>query len=321
MNTAFRNFYKICSMTVVLALVAGIAVIPVQAAANGIYLAQAQTHYANPVTGQIEDSGGTDSYALGQSMTQNVVYSQALVEVDPEGNTYVTVRLQMMDNIENPRFQTAGGSGAFSAVSAQLMQEDSAVHTADYRMNIPDENAIIRCSLYVTPMGRDVIFFITLSGLTAGSGDFVTSVAITAPASDAVAVQPAAETGENTQPENAAGQIQDAGADQSNDSKAAEQGEQQENDMASDEQNEPQQLEPVTENQDTTEAAEKKVKGIETFDEAGTEKSTEVPSELKQTRKKSSSPIIYIVVGIVLVAMAGGAVACIFIKRKKGDPQ
>lgn len=91
--------------------------------------------------------------------------------------------------------------------------------------------------------------------------------------------------------------------------------------MASDEQNEPQQLEPVTENQDTTEAAEKKVKGIETFDEAGTEKSTEVPSELKQTRKKSSSPIIYIVVGIVLVAMAGGAVACIFIKRKKGDPQ
>ncbi len=168
------NFFKtLCGMVVMLALVAGITAIPAYAASNGIYTATATPHYRNPLTGKIEDSGGEDSEVLGQSMTESATYTKALVEVDSNGNTYITVRLKLMDNIQNPTFMVDGNS-----VSASLMQEDYSANTADYRMKVASENSVIRCSMYVVPMGRDVIFFITVSNLNSGSGDFVTSISV-----------------------------------------------------------------------------------------------------------------------------------------------
>lgn len=168
------NFFKtLCSMVVMLALVAGITAIPAYAASHGIYTATATPHYRNPLTGKIEDSGGEDSEVLGQSMTESATYTKALVEVDSNGNTYITVRLKLMDNIQNPTFNVDGNS-----VSASLMQEDYSANTADYRMKVASENSVIRCSMYVVPMGRDVIFFITVSNLNSGSGDFVTSISV-----------------------------------------------------------------------------------------------------------------------------------------------
>lgn len=168
------NFFKaLCSMVVMLALVAGITAIPAYAASNGIYTATATPHYRNPLTGKIEDSGGEDSEVLGQSMTESATYTKALVEVDSNGNTYITVRLKLMDNIQNPTFKVDG-----STASASLMQEDYSANTADYRMKVASENSVIRCSMYVVPMGRDVIFFITVSNLNSGSGDFVTSISV-----------------------------------------------------------------------------------------------------------------------------------------------
>lgn len=160
-------------MVVMLALVAGITAIPAYAASNGIYTATATPHYRNPLTGKIEDSGGEDSEVLGQSMTESATYTKALVEVDSNGNTYITVRLKLMDNIQNPTFMVDG-----STTSASLMQEDYSANTADYRMKVASENSVIRCSMYVVPMGRDVIFFITVSNLNSGSGDFVTSISV-----------------------------------------------------------------------------------------------------------------------------------------------
>lgn len=168
------NFFKtLCGMVVMLALVAGITAIPTYAASNGIYTATATPHYRNPLTGKIEDSGGEDSEVLGQSMTESATYTKALVEVDSDGNTYITVRLKLMDNIQNPTFMVDG-----STTSASLMQEDYSANTADYRMKVASENSVIRCSMYVVPMGRDVIFFITVSNLNSGSGDFVTSISV-----------------------------------------------------------------------------------------------------------------------------------------------
>ena len=168
------NFFKaLCSMVVMLALVAGITAIHAYAASHGIYTATATPHYRNPLTGKIEDSGGEDSEVLGQSMTESATYTKALVEVDSNGNTYITVRLKLMDNIQNPTFNVDGNS-----VSASLMQEDYSANTADYRMKVASENSVIRCSMYVVPMGRDVIFFITVSNLNSGSGDFVTSISV-----------------------------------------------------------------------------------------------------------------------------------------------
>lgn len=181
-HTAFRILRALCGMVVMLALAAGITAVPAQAASNGIYIADAAPHYRHPTTGTIEDAGGDGSSVLGQSMTESATYKKALVEVDASGNTYITVRLQLMDNIENPQFQVDGSrNGSFTPVSASLMQEDYINNTADYRMKVPNENAIIRCNMYVTAMGRDVIFYITVSDLRSGSDDFITSIKVEQP--------------------------------------------------------------------------------------------------------------------------------------------
>lgn len=169
----------VCCMSIVLTVLMSLNCVSAFAASNGIYIATATPQYKHPTTGNIEDSGGEGSAVLGQSMTESATYTKALVEVDSSGNTYVTVRLQLMDNIQNPKFKVDGNrNGSFSSVSASLMQEDYTNNTADYRMKVPNENAIIRCTMYVVPMGRDVVFYITVSNLKSGSDDFVTSIKV-----------------------------------------------------------------------------------------------------------------------------------------------
>ena len=175
-NTASKLKRALCSMVVMLALVASITSVPVLAASPGIYTAAATSHYRHPTTGVIEDSGGESSYVLGQSMTDSALNKAALVEVDSSGTTWITIRLNLMDNIQSPQFQVDG-----SSVSATLMQEDYSNNTADYRMRAGSENSVIRCNMYVIPMGREVIFYITVGGLSAGSGDFVTSITMEEP--------------------------------------------------------------------------------------------------------------------------------------------
>lgn len=187
MKHTAKALRMLCSVVVMLVLAASITAIPAYAASNGIYLATATPHYRHPTTGVIEDAGGDGSAVLGQSMTESALYRQALVEVDPHGTTYVTVRLKLMDNIQNPQFQVDS-----SAVSASLMQEDYTENTADYRMRVGSENSVIRCNMYVVPMGREVIFYITVSALQSGSGDFITSVTVEKPSTPAS--EPADET-------------------------------------------------------------------------------------------------------------------------------
>lgn len=179
-------------MIVVLVISLQVISISVQAAANGIYIAKATSHYKHPITGNIEDSGGSSSAVLGQSMTESATYHKALVEVDTAGNTYITVRLQLMDNIQNPQFQVDG-----IPVTADITQENfgamSEDNTADFRMQVNSENSIIRCSMYVVPMGRDVIFYITVSDLQIGNEDFVPYVEVVAPVAEAETSQTESE--------------------------------------------------------------------------------------------------------------------------------
>lgn len=184
MKKRILNIIKTLSFAALMlvTIVASIGIEDSFAAENGIYLATAQPHYRHPYTGTIEDSGGENSYVLGQSMTESALNSSALVEVDPAGNTFITIRMNLMDNINNPNFQVdAAGNGGFYSVGASVMQEDFGANTADFRMQVPSEYCVIRCNMYVIPMGREVVFYITVGGLSPGSGDFVTSVSVEEP--------------------------------------------------------------------------------------------------------------------------------------------
>ena len=139
------------------------------------YLAKATPYYKHPVTGKIEDPGNNEG--LGQSMTESVLYSKALLEETSDGKTYATIRIFLTDNISKVRFWTQkNAKDSWKKASAVIMQENmNGKYCSDYRLQIPDKTAILRMRFYVTPMGRDVVFYIRFSNWKKGSGDFITS--------------------------------------------------------------------------------------------------------------------------------------------------
>ena len=308
-NTATKLKRALCSMVVMLALMAGITSVPVLAASPGIYTATATSHYKHPTTGVIEDSGGESSYVLGQSMTDSALNKAALVEVDSSGATWVTIRLNLMDNIQSPQFQVDG-----SSVSATLMQEDYSNNTADYRMRVNSENSIIRCNMYVIPMGREVIFYITVGGLSAGSGDFVTSITVEEPEP---VVEPEPEQPETTTPQTSSSQTP------STQTPSAEEPSAQPTEETPSSTEEPVTEEPVTEDPDSEtssddeEEEESSALGLAEFDESGNAVSK--PSTEAEQDSSTGNPVIWWVIGgIVIVAIAGGCVwyFCFFRRGK-----
>ena len=297
-NTASKLKRALCSMVVMLALVAGISAIPALAASNGIYTATATSHYKHPTTGLIEDSGGEGSYVLGQSMTDSALNKAALVEVDPQGNTFVTVRLNLMDNIQNPQFQVDGSrNGNFSSVSATVMQEDFTNNTTDFRIQVPSENAIIRCNMYVIPMGRDVIFYITVGNLQSGSGDFVTSVKVEEPE------QPAVTTPQTQTPSSQTSSEQTPSSSQAPSSAASSSSEASSSNASSAD--------------SSSEDSSSEALGLEEFDASGN-KVSDTSTEAEQDSSTGNPVIWWVIGGIVVVAITGGCVwyFCFFRKGK-----
>lgn len=293
-NTARKAVRGLCGMVAMLALAASIVSMPASAASHGIYTATATAHYRHPTTGVIEDSGGENSAVLGQSMTESATNKKALVEVDASGNTWITVRLNLMDNIQSPKFQVDGRS-----VSASLMQEDYGSNTADFRLKANSEKSIIRCNMYVTPMGREVIFYITVGNLKSGSGDFVTSIsmeqpkATAAPAPSATKTPAAASTPTPTK------------------APAAPATHTPEATVAPSATPEPS---PTTDPE-----AQSSASGLEEFDASGNAvEETQAP---ENTDSSSGSPVLWWVIGgLVVIAAVGGGVWYVFFVRKGKHP-
>ena len=307
-NTASKLKRALCSMVVMLALMAGITSIQAFAASPGIYTATATSHYRHPTTGVIEDSGGEGSYVLGQSMTDSALNKAALVEVDSSGATWITIRLNLMDNIQSPQFQVDG-----SSVSATLMQEDYTNNTADYRMRVNSENSIIRCNMYVIPMGREVIFYITVGNLQSGSGDFVTSITVQEPEPEPE--QPAVTTPQTQTP---------SSQTPSEQTPSAEEPSAQPTEETPSGTEEPVTEEPVTEDPDSETSSDNEedeesseALGLEEFDASGN-KVSDTSTEAEQGGGTGNPIVWWIIGGIIVAAIAGGCVwyFCFFRKGK-----
>lgn len=295
-NTATKLKRALCSMVVMLALMAGITSVPVLAASPGIYTATATSHYRHPTTGVIEDSGGEGSYVLGQSMTDSALNKAALVEVDSSGATWITIRLNLMDNIQSPAFQVDG-----SSVSATLMQEDYTNNTADYRMRVNSENSIIRCNMYVIPMGREVIFYITVGNLQSGSGDFVTSITVQEPEPEPE--QPAVTTPQTQTPSSQTSSEQTPSSSQAPSSAAPSSSEASSSNASSAD--------------SSSEDSSSEALGLEEFDASGN-KVSDTSTEAEQGGGTGNPIVWWVIGGIVVVAIAGGCVwyFCFFRKGK-----
>lgn len=135
-------------------------------------IAKTTSHYSHPVTGAIEDSG--NNKGIGQGMTENVLTPQALVETMDDGKIFLTVRYNLASYLKNESFAVQNyGDEGFYKVSAEITKENE--DTRDYRFEIPSKNVVVRTSCFVEPMGRDVIFYFTISDFAFGNTDFVTN--------------------------------------------------------------------------------------------------------------------------------------------------
>lgn len=172
-------------LAAVMVILAGVwtAAVPAEAASGNVYTCAVHPCYVHPVTGVIEDSGGEASYATGQGMVDGVVYPTGILELTDSGEYYLTVRFSLMDQTSGHSFwvQNVGDSG-WSAPAAGVTGSgtDGNGTTADICIQVPSENCVVRVSMYVDPMGRDVIFYLYPSDYTAGNSTDMNATIVTA---------------------------------------------------------------------------------------------------------------------------------------------
>ena len=189
-------------LAAVMVILAGVwtAAVPAEAASGNVYTCAVHPCYVHPVTGVIEDSGGEASYATGQGMVDGVVYPTGILELTDSGEYYLTVRFSLMDQTSGHSFwvQNVGDSG-WSAPAAGVTGSgtDGNGTTADICIQVPSENCVVRVSMYVDPMGRDVIFYLYPSDYTAGNSTDMNATIVTASSGsgEAAAGSTASESG------------------------------------------------------------------------------------------------------------------------------
>ena len=182
-----------------LAMLAGFPAVEAQAATGSVYTCTINRCYAHPVTGAVEDSGGAGSYATGQGMVEGCVYPTGILEVADDGNYYLTIRLSLMDYTSGHDFQvqSVGDSGWSSTGYAQTgTGSDSNGTTADVVIQVPSENCIVRGTMYVEPMGRNVVFYLYPSNFSEGNNTDMNATMVTeSVASNGTAAESAASNG------------------------------------------------------------------------------------------------------------------------------
>ena len=160
-----------------LCLLCSLLALPAAAVEPGVYTASVVTTYYNPDTGNVDD-GGTANAALGEGMCRSATATTGLVEVDQNGNIFLTIRLLLQSNCKNVALYTRNGYDSYSQVSYTITSEDAGNDSIDYRFQVTDAGVKLKGTMYVTPMGRDVLWYLYVdtSTLQAGSGDFVVSI-------------------------------------------------------------------------------------------------------------------------------------------------
>lgn len=155
---------------------------PVYAQSGKIYTCNITRCYSHPVTGVIEDAGGESSYATGQGMVESAVGTTGMLEITDGGDYYLTIRMSMMDYTTGHSFlvQKVGDSDWMSTSVTQVSSAtDSNGTTTDFRILVPSESCVVRCSMNVTPMGRDVIFYFYPGSYTEGNTSGMTAGIVT----------------------------------------------------------------------------------------------------------------------------------------------
>lgn len=149
----------------------------------GSYVVTVTPSYSDPETGAIEDPGNNE--AIGQGMTQKLCGPRGLLEVEAGGEMYLTVRYYLSQFVSDVSFEERV-NGSFAQRSPKKMQTIAPVEGSanidekygytDWRIKISSTSSVFRGKAYVEPMGRNVVYFFTMSSPSPGKGDFISSL-------------------------------------------------------------------------------------------------------------------------------------------------
>lgn len=160
---------------------------PVSAESGAVFTCVINRLYQHPVTGEIEDSGGAESYSIGQGMVEGCVYPTGILELTDSGYYYLTIRMSLMDYTSGHTFWVQSWGEDGWSVPAQGITgsgTDGNGTTADICIEVPNENCIIRGTMYVEPMGRDVIWYMYPDQFQEGNSTDMAATIVTESAAD-----------------------------------------------------------------------------------------------------------------------------------------
>lgn len=205
-KTKKKSLSVIMIFVLVVTCMAGFPAVFVYAASGTVYSCTINRCYAHPVTGEIEDSGGESSYATGQGMIEGCVYGNGILEVTDDGAYYLTIRMSLMDYTSGHEFlvQNVGDSGWSTPSETGITGNgsDSNGTTADVCMRVPSENCIVRISMYVDSMGRNVVFYVYPSNYAEGNNTDMNATMVTDTSSEIPSDSSSNVTGQQVQENN-----------------------------------------------------------------------------------------------------------------------
>ena len=168
---------KISGFFAAVLLLAGAFGVSAAALDTGVYTGTVTTTYTNPDTGEVDD-GGTANAALGEGMCRSATAETGLVEVDADGNIWLTIRLLLQSNCKDVALYTRTDYNTYTKADCSVTAEDAANDSVDYRFQVTDAGVKLKGTMYVNPMGRDVLWYLYIdtTTLAEGSGDFVVTI-------------------------------------------------------------------------------------------------------------------------------------------------
>lgn len=133
-------------------------------------------------------------------MVEGCVYPTGILEVADDGNYYLTIRLSLMDYTSGHDFQvqSVGDSGWSSTGYAQTGYRILTVteRQPNVVIQVPSENCIVRGTMYVEPMGRNVVFYLYPSDYKEGNNTDMNATMVTgSAASDGTAAESSSNGG------------------------------------------------------------------------------------------------------------------------------
>lgn len=145
---------------------------PAHAVTGNVYKGTLERCYRHPVTGVIEDSGGEGEYATGQGMVEGCLSTKCMLEVTDSGYYFLTIRLGLIDYTKNREFEVQKwGAKKWSAAKFIVTKKgkDKGETAYDYCIRIPSQKSIVRMSMFVKPIGRNVICYLYPTKLKIGT--------------------------------------------------------------------------------------------------------------------------------------------------------